>query len=211
MARKKKKQSGNAGSASDETGKSGSLPPPVLRQVLKAISTWLDSANLKAAIVGGLAVNLHGITRQTDDVDILVFTMEPDKRVLASLERSGFVPRYSDPLEFALAARVLLVRHVDTGAQVDVMLGRIPFEQDCVDNSVEILWDDITVRVIPIDALCAMKLIAARNQDKRDVALLLETYPDINRHWILEHVMQFAELAEQPELVPSARELLRLP
>jgi hypothetical protein len=57
---KKKRQSGNAGSASDGTGRGGSLPPPVLRKVLRAISAWLDGTNLKAAIVGGIAVSLYG-------------------------------------------------------------------------------------------------------------------------------------------------------
>lgn len=157
-----------------------------------------------------MAVNLHGVIRMTDDLALLVFTTESDELVLESLRQAGFFPRYSDTLEFALGSRVLLVRHTASGAQVDVMLGRMPFEQECVENRFVKEWDGLQVRVISVEALCIMKLMAARNQDQQDVSLLLETYPNLDRHWILEHVQQFGGLTEQPELVGIARQLLKL-
>jgi hypothetical protein len=106
--------------------------PPVILSILK----WADSQDYPATIVGAVAVCLHGIVRTTDDVDLLVMTTDSPSQVLESLEAAGYEPRFADPVVFAEASRVLLVRHSESGVDVDVMLGMLPFEQDCVDGSV---------------------------------------------------------------------------
>jgi len=40
----------------------------------------LESAGIEYAVVGGVAVNIHGIPRMTYDVDIVVATSEPSLR-----------------------------------------------------------------------------------------------------------------------------------
>ena len=153
-----------------------------------------------------MAVCLHGAVRTTDDVDILVVTLDSPAVVLKSLRAAGYQPRYADPVAFAEVARVLLVRHEQTGIEVDVMLGMLPFDQECIDRSVVKRGSFGTVRVASPEALCVMKLVAGRPHDLRDVAQLIELYPRMDRDWVMTYMTQYAELMESPEALERAGE-----
>jgi hypothetical protein len=178
--------------------------PPVILSILK----WADSQDYPDTIVGAVAVCLHGFVRTTDDVDLLVMTTDSPSQVLESLEAAGYEPRFADPVVFAEASRVLLVRHSESGVDVDVMLGMLPFEQDCVDGSVVKRASFGTIRIAAPEPLCVMKLIAGRPHDMRDVAQLVEAFPKLDRAWILAQMQQFAELMELPEALDRARAAL---
>lgn len=202
MARKKR------GSAASGSSGAGGPLPPALPPVIVSILNWADTQNYPATIVGAVAVCLHGVVRSTDDVDLLVLTTDPPEQVLKSLEAAGYQPRFSDPVTFAEAARVLLVRHVASGVDVDVMLGMLPFERDCVAGSVTKRASFGTVRVAAPEPLCVMKLIAGRPHDMRDVAQLVEAFPNLDRAWVIEQMRQFADLMELPEALERARSAL---
>ena len=77
----------------------------------------LAAAEIPHAVVGGVAVCLHGYQRNTVDVDVLIRRVDSDA-VRASLEREGFVwnaavPTYGQPTfstEFPTRQRSLLAR-----------------------------------------------------------------------------------------------------
>lgn len=84
----------------------------------------------------------------------------------------------------------------------------LPFEQECIERAVSMEINESTVPVVTPEALCVMKLIAGRGQDLRDVGVLIETYPELDRKWILEHVQQYSVLMESPEVLERASRML---
>ena len=54
---------------------------------LRAVARTLEEAGVPYAVCGGLAVTLHGATRATKDIDLLV--REEDVERIADLERLG--------------------------------------------------------------------------------------------------------------------------
>jgi hypothetical protein len=81
----------------------------------------------------------------------------------------------------------------------------LPFEQDCIETSVLKHASFGRVRIARPEVLCVMKLIAGRPHDLRDVAQLIETFPKLDREWILDHMQQFAVLMEEPEALERAK------
>lgn len=203
MTRKKKKSAGSGSRGAREQ------LPPELFPALRDIFEWTRNQGIPAALVGGAAVCLHGAVRATDDIDLLVFTTKHPAEILQSLVAQGYVPRHSDPVEFAQAARVLLMTHVSSGVAVDVMLGMLPFDQACIELSIAKRAGFGTVRIAPPEALCVMKLIAGRPHDLRDVAQLVETFPELDKDWVFEQLTQYATLMESPETLERARTALR--
>lgn len=54
---------------------------------LHAIAAAIGGAGLRYAIVGGLAVTIHGAVRTTKDIDLLVVEQDIPKKDLADIAR----------------------------------------------------------------------------------------------------------------------------
>jgi len=60
----------------------------------------LNECNVKYLVAGGLAVNLHGVPRMTQDLDLLVELNEENiLRILKALSEIGYLPRLPVRLE----------------------------------------------------------------------------------------------------------------
>ena len=67
--------------------------------------------------------------RSTQDIDAVTWLdLAETTGFVKSGARFGFFPRISDPIEFALKSRVLLLQHNQTKIDVDISLGALPFE-----------------------------------------------------------------------------------
>lgn len=208
MAKKKKKRESDQSGRESAAEASNAWMPEQLLRALAEVFSWSEESGYEAALIGGVAVGLLGPVRPTDDVDIVIITTDSPDTVFESLEEAGFEPRYKDAVEFALASRTLLMRHTGTAVPVDVVLGMLPFEMESMRRSVQRVIQGQSVRLFPAESLCVMKLIAGRPQDLRDVALLVETYPDLDRSWINEQLNQYAVLMEDPDALDRARRLI---
>lgn len=156
-----------------------------MRPVLDVLRA-LHQAGVRAVVVGGVAVVLHGHLRMTADLD-LVLDLSSDNvsSALAVLQRLGLRPRLPVPAEqFADAAvreRWRRERHLtvfslhdpaDPLREVDLFAqSPLPFEELWEASSV-MLVDDVPVRVAAIDHLITMKRKAGRPQDLADVVAL---------------------------------------
>jgi hypothetical protein len=124
-------------------------------------------------------------------------------------EHFGFVPRVSDPLEFARKSRVLLIRHAETNINVDISCGVLPFEQEMIERSVEFKTGELTLKVASPDDLIITKAIAHRRRDLIDIDSLLDIYPDLDLSRVRRWVKEFAAVLEMPELVSDLEKLLK--
>src|SRR5262249_36136819 len=154
------------------------------------------------AIIGGAAIGFLAQPRATQDVDAVTWLdLSETAGFIKSGARYGFLPRISDPIEFALKSRVLLLQHNQTKIDVDISLGALPFEQEMIERAIEFTTPELTAQVATPEDLIITKAVAHRKRDLLDIDNLVSVYPNLDlsriRHW----VGQFASVLEAPELL----------
>ncbi|MEM9881869.1 MAG: nucleotidyl transferase AbiEii/AbiGii toxin family protein [Planctomycetota bacterium] len=83
----------DGGFAMAETGRFFEEDSKVHR-TLRRVTAKLDGLDIPYALAGGMALNLHGYSRTTDDVDLLV-TGESLQKVHEALDGLGYVPPFT--------------------------------------------------------------------------------------------------------------------
>lgn len=183
--------------------------PQSLLQVLAPLTEWFKEQRVPYAIIGGAAIGFLAQPRATQDIDAVTWIdLAEAATFVASGARFGFFPRISDPIEFALKSRVLLLQHNQTKIDVDISLGALPFEQEMLERAIEFTTPELTVQVATPEDLIITKAVAHRKRDLLDIDNLVSVYPNLDlariRHW----VGQFAAVLEAPELVKDLENLL---
>jgi hypothetical protein len=148
----------------------------------------LNAKGIRYIVVGGMAVNLHGIPRMTYDIDLL---LDMDDRNIESfiqvLKGWGFKPKVPvDIAEFADGAkRNDWIKNKNMKAfnlmnpewairEIDILIDApVDFAKADRDKKVVVI-QDVPVPVIGIDDLIVMKEKADRQQDAADVRSLKE-------------------------------------
>jgi predicted nucleotidyltransferase len=145
---------------------------PSLIEDFRALVTTLERRGIDYAACGGMAVIIHGHVRATTDIDLLV--LEPDKdRILNVLAELGFT-FVAGPIPFDSGtdrARILFRASRIDGADVltvDLLLVT-PVLEGAWRSRQEFEWDGDRVRVVSLEGLTSMKLLAGRHQDLADL------------------------------------------
>ena len=154
----------------------------------KAIFKELNTEKIDYVVVGGLAVNFHGIPRMTYDIDLLI-QLEPKNilKVISKLKAWGYRPRAPvNPEDLANAEkRTSWIRdkgmkafsfHSDREpiGEIDLIIDS-PIPYSSLKSRAIVL--DVAgekVPVISINDLIELKLQAGRKQDLSDVEHLKE-------------------------------------
>ena len=142
-----------------------------------AILRTLSEHGVDYVVIGGLAVQAHGHTRTTQDLDLVP---EPSPANLAHLRSAlaalGARPvgaRAAEPITFDTTGVVEL--DTDAGG-IDVLLdppGAAPY-QALRSRALELQLDAGTVAVAGLDDLIAMKQASGRPIDRSDILALTE-------------------------------------
>jgi hypothetical protein len=145
-----------------------------LARTLLAVAAVLDRHPGRGPVIGGIAVIARGVRRLTRDVDIVIdgATIGLDALV-AELTASGVVPRIPDAVEFAEETQVLLMRHAESGVDVDVSRAWLPFELESIARSPLEMIAGVRLPIARADDLVIFKAVAWRPQDQQDVERLL--------------------------------------
>jgi hypothetical protein len=165
--------------------------PATLLAALADLMKWLDAANMPSMVIGGVAASVLGRPRLTHDVDALAILPEGEwANAVSTAARHGILPRIENPLDFARRSRVLLMRHVESGIDIDVTFGGLSFEQAAIDNSKIHDIGGLRVRLPRVEDLLIMKAVARRPKDLQDIEGLLAAHPEVDvatvRHWVSE-------------------------
>ncbi len=143
----------------------------------------INDKGIKYIVVGGLAVNLHGIPRLTYDVDLLVKMSDENLRALLEFfEELGYKPKMpvnifdffdsekrNDWIKNKNMKAFCLVSDKAPIKEIDIILNT-PIDYNSAEDNV-VFYDlyDTKVATIGIDDLIKMKNESARKQDKMDV------------------------------------------
>jgi len=146
----------------------------------------LQRNRVRYLIVGGVAINLHGIPRMTYDLDLMIALDEENiRRAWKSLTDAGFSPRVpikeSDLVDRTRRMELkekknMLVASFIQGARefhvVDIFIEN-PIDFDiCYAHKLLVSAGGIDLPVIDIQYLIAMKKLSNRKQDIDDMASL---------------------------------------
>lgn len=91
-----------------------------LTRTLDELTPVLDRHKGQRVVIGGIAVIARGVPRVTRDIDIAFSGADITLQALAAeLSDAGIVARIDDALAFAAGSQVLLLRHAETGVDVE--------------------------------------------------------------------------------------------
>jgi hypothetical protein len=181
----------------------------LLEEALEALARGLTECRAPWAVIGGIAIIARGVRRFTTDVDVAVRGDAVSiEGLLETLEKFAIVPRIADAAAFAEANLVLLLRHQETGVDLDVSLAWSAFEHDALATSTVTSFGRVRAPMCTPESLVVFKAIAGRPKDTEDAEALLALYPDIDRARVRARVAELAALADAPEILTALDDLL---
>jgi hypothetical protein len=192
-------------------------PPAQWREfpaALRALQRALDRLPNTSAIIGGVAVIAHGVTRFTEDIDATVAGARLNVTGLVkTLGRAHIVPRIPDWRDLVERAQVLLLVHAPTQIGIDLSLAWLPFEQEAMDRAETKDFAGATIRAVRPEDLLIYKLIAHRPQDLWDAErLLIFHQPAIDLRRVRSVLAALADHLDGPDRLASLDEICaRLP
>jgi hypothetical protein len=165
--------------------------PGSLLSALADLTKWLNAAHIPSMVIGGIAASVLGRPRVTQDIDALILLPEEDwQKAIEAAGKFKIVPRIEGALEFARRSRVLLMRHVESGIDLDITFGGLHFEELAIEGSQLHDVGGIQVRLPRVEDLLVMKAIARRPKDLEDIRGLLAAHPKADtpaaRRWVRE-------------------------
>ncbi len=152
-----------------------------LVQAALDVQTFCLSKHWEFCFIGGIANARWGQPRYTEDADVSLLTGFGNEAVFIDALLSRFQPRRSDAGEFAIRARVLLLRH-ENGIGLDVGLAGFPYEEATVNRAtLSASKDDFAgLRICSAEDFIVYKAFAGRDHDWSDIEGVLQRQTDLN-------------------------------
>lgn len=177
---------------------------------LAALAAALDEAGAPSMLIGGVAVIVRGVPRQTVDIDATIWAEGLDAEALVGLlARHHIEPRIADALAFARQHQVLLLRHQPSGTPLEVSLAWLDFEREALERATFEDVGGVHLRVATAEDLIVFKAVAWRDRDRADIERLVAAHPEeLDLARIRRLVQEFSEALEEPERVAAFEALL---
>jgi len=178
-------------------------------RLLHRLAEALDNRRISYVVIGGQAVNQHGHSRFTGDIDFTVhlppWDVQPILDVTSVTKVKVAVP---DPASWVAEMHVLPCRAERAQLGVDFSFVPSPYIEHAISRSVKYEIDGYGVRFLAIEDLLLQKVIANRPQDRIDVIELAARHSRINEKYIRDWLRKFEEVLEEP-LVERFDDLLK--
>lgn len=197
MARRKTKP--NPGSPESSPG------DRLIRQLAEA----LDRQDIGYVVIGGQAVNQHGHSRFTRDVDFTVHLGPWEApRIVALATEANLSPDVPDPVQWTAEMHVFPCHHPESGLGVDFSFVASAYMRLAIQRGVSFDIAGYPVRFLAIEDLLLQKVIANRSQDRIDVVELLVRHPRADFDYLRQWLRQFEEIIEE-RLIERFESLLK--
>lgn len=143
-----------------------------LIQTAKQIQQLFEANGWDYCVIGGLAVQHWARPRLTMDVDFTLLTGFGSEETYIDVLLDAYRSRVDNGRAFALMHRILLLVN-ESGVEIDIALGALPFEQRSVQAAQTVDYGEATLRICSAEYLAVMKAFAGRPQDWLDVEALM--------------------------------------
>jgi hypothetical protein len=149
-------------------------------EVLKRLLAALEARSVNYAIFGGIALNLHGLARFTEDIDIFI-PQDADniERLKTALHDVIEDPEIDQITAHDLLGEYPAIQYVppDGSFHIDIVT-RLGQAFAFTDLEVErVPFEEITVAVVTARTLYRMKKDTVRLKDRADAELLRRRFP----------------------------------
>jgi len=148
----------------------------------------LNELGIKYLVAGGMAVNLHGVPRLTQDLDLLIDLGEENiLKIVKALAELGYRPRIpEDPSKFAKAEirekykkeknmKVFPFFHSSIPFQeIDLMFDTPVSYKEAVERKIILQAGDMVIPLVSIHDLIKLKEVVGRKHDISDIRMLQE-------------------------------------
>ncbi len=174
-----------------------------------AVQMLITNVGGDGAIIGGVAVSLRAEPRVTADVDAIIWGESASARqIVDEAQKLGIRSRVENILEDARTILVLRLVEESTLTNVDVSLAYSGFEREAIDAASRIDVPGGSLSIPSVEDLVIMKAVAHRPRDVVDIALLAETYPDLDESRVRRWVSEFGEMLDEPGLWDRTKAIL---
>ncbi len=146
----------------------------------------LNKKGIKYVVIGGIALNLHGVPRATADLDIAVAIEEKNLlKIVDVFKMMGYIPRI--PVEIEEFARIENLERwreeknmkvftfqnpKKSYEEVDILI-KSPIDFNDISSTREVITaGGIQIPIVSIDMLIKLKTLSGRKQDISDIAAL---------------------------------------
>ena len=166
----------------------------MLVTLLLKVVKELDKNKIPYLIIGGQAVNLHGIVRATQDIDITLGIdtgrMEELLKIISKINLSVFK---DNPEDFAKKFWVMPVFYKKSKIKIDFAFSFSPFEKNAIKRAVKKQIRNQIVKFCSMEDLIVFKIIAGRAIDLFDVRNILLRNNKFDKRYVLKWVKLFEE------------------
>lgn len=171
-----------------------------LQTALAELAAVLNATGAPWMVIGGIAVIARGVRRFTADIDAAIRGDQVELGALiTALAKRRIAPRIPDAQRFASENLVLLLRHIPSGADLDLSFAWTAFEHEAIRAATIEPFGAATAPMARPEDLIVFKIIANRGKDLDDVAALLALYPSLDLHRVRARVRELASLADADE------------
>jgi hypothetical protein len=171
-----------------------------LERALTELARILSANKIPYMIIGGMANAVWGEPRATIDIDATIWLGEKEIDRIAPILASYFRPLVHDPSAFILDTNVLPMESKDR-VRVDLIFGRLPYEKEAIERSVEIIIDDVPVRFCTPEDLILHKIISEREKDINDVrGVAIHCTKKLDLEYLDPRIRELSNLMERPEI-----------
>jgi hypothetical protein len=181
-----------------------------IAELLADIGRALDGLGVRWFLFGAQAAIIHGTSRLTADVDVTIDPGELNTTTLVqALQRERFALRVSDAEDFIARTRVIPLLHEATGIPCDAVLAGPGIEDLFFERVLIHDLGGVSVPVVAVDDLVAMKLLAGRDKDLEDVRAIVRAQAgalDVNRARATLELLERA--LDRRDLVPALDAIL---
>ena len=166
------------------------------------LQTFIQAREWSFCIIGGIALARWGQPRATADADATLLTGFGNEEFFIDILLAEFNARTTNPKEFALQNRVLLLRS-SQGIGLDVALGGLPFEENLVSRATDYDFGmNAHLLTASAEDMVVLKSFAGRSQDWTDVeGIIIRQSEKLNWDLVLKELQPLCQLKESPETV----------
>lgn len=165
--------------------------PKTVEEVLRDMVAVCENEQFAYAVMGGLAVRVHGIPRPTYDVDFqLTVNEEQLTRFVKLIEKRGY--SIADPYVAGWRDRVggmpliKIKTYMADGhtIDVDIFISETPFQLSIMERRVRLEFDDQNMWFVSPEDLVLLKLLASRPRDMGDISDILFVQGELDQGYM---------------------------
>jgi hypothetical protein len=158
--------------------------------------------------IGAIAVQRWGEPRLTLDVDVTILTGFGAEEPYVDFLLERFASRISEPKQFALENRVLLLEG-QANVPIDVALGAMPFEERAVGRATAFpIAEGASLTICSAEDLIVFKAFAGRDKDWLDVeSIIIRQAGKLDESLVWHEIEPLVELKQDPKMSERLRSL----